>query len=110
MSFSPSFSHSLIQVGIQISFLHHLSNDICAAKIQVISLSQFGILDALLPEGELQHLYSFDQIVINVFLSFQLGGKLVDSSGHLLLLEDELCLAGVVRALLVSKEVHNAVH
>jgi len=55
--------NSLVQIGIQIGLLHDLADDIGVADrldVQIVTLRQLGILDPLLPQGELQHFDSSD--------------------------------------------------
>jgi hypothetical protein len=110
LGLGSSLGDPLVQIGVEVGLLHDLSDNIGAPNVQVVSLGQLGILNSLLAEGELQHFDPLNQVIIYVFLSLELCGQLVDTSGHLLLLKDEFGLTGVTGALLVLQEIHNAVH
>ena len=85
-------------------------DDVGISYVKVLRLSKLSVLDSLLSEGELEHLDSLEQIVVDVLLSLQLSCQLVDSCGHLLLFEHEFSLPLIVLSLSVPQEVHDPAH
>lgn len=72
----PPLRNPLIEVRIQIRFLHYLPNNISIPNrlhIQIMALRKLRILDPLLSQRKLEHFYSPDQVIVNVLLRLQLS-------------------------------------
>jgi len=87
LSLRPPLGNALIQIGVQVGLLEYLTDNVSAAHVKVLALCKLCVLDSLLPQREFKHFNSLDEIVVDVFLGFEVGGQLIDFGSHLLFLK-----------------------
>jgi hypothetical protein len=99
LGFRTALCNFLVEIRVDVGVLKGLPNDICRARLS--GIDQPSVLDSFLPQTELEHLDSLDEVLVDVLLPFEHALQLSNSLLELGLLKEPFGLFCVVGALQV---------